>query len=382
MAGRRDYYEVLGVDRSASEQAISDAYRKLALKYHPDRNPGDEEAVARFKEAAEAFEVLNNPEKRARYDRYGHAGVEGGAPRFHDVGDIFEAFGDIFGDSLFGDFFGAGRRRGRRVHQGADVRCEIVLDLPEAAQPCMKTAQFNRHERCPTCNGTGARPGTQPETCQYCGGQGRVLQSAGLFSIQTTCPSCRGRRVVIRDPCSSCGGSGFVTRQVSREVKIPAGVDNDTRLRLPGEGEPSPNGGPPGDCYCFIRVREHPLFHREGRDLICRIPIHYAQAALGATVEVPTLDGPEELSIPPGTQSGDVFRLKNHGMPEPKVRGRGDLIIQVYIEVPKKLTAEHKQILRELAEVENANVTPQRKSFFQTVKEYFQPGFGPGADGE
>ena len=372
MSGKRDYYDVLGIDRAASGHVIADAYRQLALKYHPDRNPSDEEAVAKFKEAAEAFEVLNDPEKRARYDRYGHAGVEGGAPHFRDVSDIFEAFGDIFGDSLFGDLFGGGRRGGRRVRKGADIRCEVVLDLPEAAKACTKTVRFERHEACAKCSGTGARPGTQPEACRYCGGQGRVLQSAGLFSVQTACPSCRGSGSVIRDPCSSCGGAGYVPRKVTREIKIPAGVDNETRLRLPGEGEPSPEGGPPGDCYCFIRVRQHSLFHRDGRHLICQIPIHYAQAALGTTIEVPTLDGPEKLTIPPGTQSGDVLKLKGRGMPDPRARGRGDLVIQVYIEVPKKLSAEHKRILQDLADFENANVTPQRKSFFTQVKEYFQ----------
>ena len=373
MSVKRDYYEVLAVDRSASSQAIADAYRKLALKYHPDRNPNDEEAVARFKEAAEAFEVLSNAEKRARYDQYGHAGLEGGAPQFRDVGDIFEAFGDIFGDSLFGDLFGRGRRRGgRRVHKGADVHCEIVLELREAAYPATKTIRFERHERCGTCNGSGAKPGTQPEACRYCGGHGRVVQSAGLFSLQTTCPSCRGSGKVIHTPCPTCNGLGAVARQVSREVKIPAGVDDGSRLRLPGEGEVSPDGGPPGDCYCLIRVREHSLFQRDGRNLICRVPIHYAQVALGASIEVPTLDGPENLEIPAGAQSGDVFRLKGHGMPEPRVRGRGDLIVQVYIEVPKKLSEEHKEVLRQLAEVENANVSPDRKSFFSKVKEYFQ----------
>jgi len=372
MVGKRDYYDVLGVDRAASDKEIADAYRKLALKYHPDRNPGDEEAVARFKEAAEAFEVLSHAEKRARYDRYGHAGLEGGAPQFRDVSDIFAAFGDIFGDSLFGDFFGG--RRGRRVRKGADIRCEVVLQLPEAARQCTKTIQFDRHRRCSTCGGSGAKPGTRAETCRYCGGQGRVVQAAGLFSLQTTCPSCQGSGTVIRQKCPSCRGSGFVPERVTREVKIPAGVDNGTRLRLAGEGEPSPEGGPPGDCYCVIRVVEHPLFHRDGQHLICQVPIHYAQAALGASIEVPTLNGPEQLKIPPGTQSGEVFKLKGRGMPEPRFRGHGDLIIQVYIDVPKRLDAEHDRILRQLAEIENANVTPERKSFLSKVKEYFQSG--------
>ena len=377
MASKRDYYEVLGVDRSATESELSEAYRKLAMKYHPDRNQGDEEAVDKFKEAAEAFEVLSHSDKRARYDRFGHAGLEGpggGSPQFHDVSDIFEAFGDIFGDSLFGGMFGGGRGRGPRVRRGADVRCEVVLSLLEASRDTTKKVKFKRHETCTDCSGSGARPGTQPATCKYCGGQGRVVQSTGIFSVQTTCPSCRGRGAVIQDPCPSCRGSGQVACGVSREVQIPAGVDNGTRLRLAGEGEPSPNGGPPGDCYCFISVREHSLFHREGRDLICQIPIGYAQAALGASIEIPTLDDREELTIPAGTQNGDVIRFRGGGMPSPRHRGRGDLLVQVFIEVPKKVSGEHERILRQLAEVENANVSPQRKSFFAKAKKYLQPG--------
>ena len=377
MASKRDYYEVLGVDRSASEDQIAEAYRKLALEHHPDRNPGDEDAVVKFKEAAEAFEVLSHAEKRARYDRFGHAGLEGpggGAPQFHDVADIFEAFGDIFGGGLFDGIFGGTGRRGRRVRQGADVRSQIVLDLPEAARGVTKTVEIERPKKCPTCDGTGARPGTQPETCHYCGGRGQVIQSTGIFSLRSTCPSCGGGGSLIRDPCSDCRGSGFVLERVTRDVKIPAGVDTQTRLRLQGEGEPSPDGGPPGDCYCVITVKEHPLFKRDGQHLICQIPIAYSQAALGAKIEVPTLDGPEELEIPAGSQSGDLFRMAGHGMPIPRRRGRGDLIVQVLIEVPKKLTAEHKRILRELAEVENAHVSPERKSFFSKVKDYFQSG--------
>ena len=375
MAEKRDFYDVLGVERSASDKVIAEAYRKLALKYHPDRNPGDQETVGKFKEAAEAFEVLCHPEKRVRYDRYGHAGLEGGAPQFRDVNDIFEAFSDIFGDGLFGDLFG-GRAGGRRQRHrtGASVRCDFSLDLREAAQGVSKTVQFDRHEFCSACNGSGAKPGTSPEKCRYCGGRGQVVQSSGIFSIQTTCPSCRGSGAVIRDACLSCGGSGAVITKVTREIKVPAGVDNQTRLRLPGEGEPSPEGGARGDCFCYVTVREHPFFHRDGRNLICQIPISYAQAALGAKIDVPTLDGCESLEVPCGTQSGAVFRLKDRGMPDARHRGRGDLLVQVFIEVPKKLTPEHERILRDLAEVENAHVTPERKSFFGKLKKYFQAG--------
>jgi molecular chaperone DnaJ len=375
MAEKRDYYEVLGLPRTASEKEISDAYRKAALKYHPDRNPGDEDAVVKFKEAAEAFEVLGHAEKRARYDRYGHAGLAGAgqAPEFRDVSDIFEAFGDIFGDGLFGNLFGGGRRGGgNRTRRGEDIRCDLQLDLLEAARGVTKTVHFRRHERCRTCQGSGARPGTQPETCRYCGGRGRVVQSTGIFSVQSTCPSCQGHGSVVRDPCPDCRGGGYVQREVTREVKVPAGVDSQMRLRLPGEGEPSPNGGPAGDCYVFIGVAEHSLFHRDGDHLVCQVPIGFAQAALGSTIEVPTLDGPEEIEIAAGTQSGEVFRLHGRGMPAARGRGRGDLLIQVYIEVPKKLDAEHERLLRELAEMEKVHVTPARRSFFSKVKEYFQ----------
>jgi molecular chaperone DnaJ len=376
MATKRDYYEVLGVARTASGEEIAQAYRKLAMQYHPDRNPGDQEAVERFKEAAEAFEVLHDREKRQLYDRYGHAGVEGGAPHFRDVGDILDAFGDIFGEGLFGDFFGGRGRRGRRVYKGADVRCDVTLDLGEAARGVTKTVRFQRHQHCSACRGTGAKPGTQPETCRYCGGQGHVLQSSGFFSLQRPCPACRGAGTVIKDPCGQCGGTGVVPQRVTREVKIPAGVDDHTRLRLEGEGEPSPNGGPPGDCYCFISVRPHPLFQREGQHLICQIPITYSQAALGATIDVPTLDGTEELKIAAGTQSGDVFKLRGRGMPDPRYRGRGDLLVQVHIDVPKRLSAEHERVLRELAEIEHTDVTPKRKSFFEKLREYFIPENG------
>jgi molecular chaperone DnaJ len=376
MAAKRDYYEVLGVIRTSSDGEVAAAYRKLAIKFHPDKNPGDEDAVRRFKECAEAYEVLSDSDKRARYDRYGHAGVDGpagGAPHFSDVNDIFQAFGDIFGDSVFGDILGGGRRGGRRVQRGNDVRCDLSLDLLEAARGCTKQVQYKRHQRCPDCEGSGARPGSKPEKCRYCGGQGQVIQSTGIFRVQTTCPACRGAGTTIKDPCATCHGDGVVLQSATREVAIPAGVDSQTRLRMAGEGDPSPNGGPAGDCYCFITVREHPLFARDGQNLICRLPITYPQAALGATVEVPTLAGREELKIPAGTQPGDVFRLRGRGMPDPRQRGNGDLLVQVNLEVPKHVTGKQEELLRELAKEEHANVSPQRKSFFEKLKEYFVP---------
>jgi molecular chaperone DnaJ len=374
MAAKRDYYEVLGVSRSATSKQIADAYRKLAIKYHPDKNPGNEEAVTRFKEAAEAFEVLSDEQKRSRYDRYGHAGVEGGVHQFTDVHEIFEAFGDIFGGGLFGDLFGGGRRRGgRRTHKGADVGCEVRVDLLEAALGCTKTVEFQRHEFCETCRGSGAKPGTRPETCHYCGGRGQVIQSSGLFRVQTTCPACRGAGTVVKHACPTCSGDGAVLHTVRREVTIPPGIDDRMRVRLAGEGEPSPNGGPRGDCYCLVHVSPHPLFQRQGQDLICTVPITYAQAALGAKIEVPTLEGRDEIELPAGTQPGEVFKLRGRGMPNPRRRGRGDLLVQVALEVPRTLSPRQEALLRELADEEHVHVSPHRKSFFEKLREYFVP---------
>lgn len=368
MSTQRCYYEVLGVSRESSDGEISTAYRKLAIKYHPDKNPGDEEAIGRFKEAAEAFEILNDKEKRSRYDRFGHAGVNGqagGGGGFSDVEDIFSAFGDMFGDLFSG---GGGRGRARA---GRDVRCDVTLTLHEAAEGTTKTVEFKRHESCEDCEGSGAAPGSTRETCGYCGGHGRVIQSAGIVRMQTTCPSCRGEGSKIEKPCRSCRGSGQTLKSVSTEVRIPGGVDDGTRVRISGEGEPSSSGGPPGDCYCFITVLKHPLFDREGQHLVCRVPITYTQAALGCDLEVPTLSGRGEVKLPPGTQSGDVFRLNGEGMPDPRRHGLGDLLVQVTIEVPKKISGDEEKLLRELANLEKTNVAPERKSFFSNLKDYF-----------
>jgi len=368
MAGKRDYYEVLGVERNASVKVIADSYRKLAIKYHPDKNPGDEETVAHFKECAEAFEVLSDSEKRGRYDRFGHAGVGGNAAHFTDVNDIFSAFGDIFGDSVFGDLFGG---RGRRANKGTDVRANITLDLIEAARGVTKTIEFQRHEQCSDCKGSGAKPGTQRSKCSYCGGRGQIIQSTGIFRVQTTCPSCQGAGSTVKEACAHCRGAGYVLHKVRREVSIPAGIDDQMRVRLAGEGEPSPNGGARGDCYCFITVKEHPLFERDGQHLIVRMPITYAQAALGTKLEVPTLDRRHELKVPGGTASGTVFRLRGLGMPHPRRRDVGDLLVEVNIDVPKKLTERQRELLREMAELENVHVSPPRKSFFEKVRDYF-----------
>lgn len=366
MAQPRDYYTVLGVERTSSTEEISVAYRKLAIQFHPDKNPGDEDAISHFKEAAEAFEILGDKEKRASFDRFGHAGVNGqGGSQFHDVEDIFSAFGDIFGD-IFGG--GGGQRRPRK---GRDVRCDVNLSLHEAAQGVTTEVSFHRHETCVDCSGSGASTGSERVACSYCGGHGRVVQSAGIVRMQTTCPACHGQGSVVDDPCQTCEGTGQQLKKVVTTVNIPAGVDNDTRVRISGQGEPSPGGGVPGDCYCFISVDPHSLFERDGQHLICRVPITYAQATLGTTLEVPTLQGRGELKVPTGTQSGSVFRMQGEGMPDPRRRGRGDLLVQVSIEVPKKLSKEEKQLLRQLAELEQKHVAPERKSFFGKLKDYF-----------
>ena len=367
MAAKRDYYEVLNVSRTASGDEVSTAYRRLAVKYHPDKNPGNEEAIGRFKEAAEAFEVLSDGEKRSLYDRFGHAGVDaqmGAGPHFADVEDIFSAFGDMFSD-LFGGRVRRGPRRGR------DVRCDVTLTLHEAANGVMKTIEFHRHERCELCYGSGAAPGSSREKCQYCGGHGQVIQQAGIVRVQTTCPSCQGVGSVLKHRCKGCDGSGHVLKKVVTDVQIPAGIDEGMRIRVAGEGEPSLNGGPSGDCYCFVSVLSHPLFEREGQHLICRVPITYPQAVLGCILEVPTLQGRDELKIPPGSQSGEVFRLNGRGMPDPRRYGLGDLLVQVTIEVPKKVSDEEESLLRDLAQLENQNVAPHRKSFFERLKNYF-----------
>lgn len=369
MASKRDYYEILGVKRDASDRDIATSYRKLAVKFHPDSNPGNAEATEKFKEAAEAYEILSDREKRARYDQFGHAGTDQFAHHFHDVEDVFEAFGDIFSE-----MFGGGSRRGRggrRVRRGADVRVDVTLTLEEAARGVLKSVELARNKACATCKGTGSKPGSQRATCRHCNGQGQVVQSAGILRVQTTCPACQGAGSTVTDPCPDCRGRGHVQDRSKLDVTIPGGIDNGMRVRLAGYGEPSPDGGPPGDCYCFVEVKKHKLFEREGTHLILRMPISYSQAALGAMIEVPTLAGPHELRVPAGTQSGDVFRVRGRGMPDPRGGSAGDLHVQTYIEVPKKMTQRQEKLLRDLAELEKTEVSPHRKSFLERLKEYF-----------
>lgn len=372
MPEKRDYYEVLGVEKDASAKSIKTSYKSIALKNHPDRNPDDESAVERFKEAAEAFEVLSDPEKRARYDRFGHAGLQGGGggthqPGFSDVGDIFSMFGDIF------EGFGLGGRQGggQRARRGSHLQATLAIDLPEAASGCTRTIEISRREPCSTCSGSGARPGSSADSCDYCGGHGRVVQSQGIFSVQTTCPACRGEGQVIRDKCDDCRGEGRVPRPVTLDVKIPAGIDSGMRLCLRGEGEAGPRGEMRGDLYVDIDVHEHPLFRREGPHLVCQVPITFSQAALGADIDIPVLEGRHSLEVPAGTQPGHVFRIRGGGMPDPRGGRAGDLMVEVQVEVPRKLGDEQEELLRQLAEIEQANVSPHRESFLDKLVDWF-----------
>ncbi|MBI3092337.1 MAG: molecular chaperone DnaJ [Candidatus Tectomicrobia bacterium] len=346
---KRDYYEVLGVSRSANTEEIKKAYRKLALKHHPDRNPGNQDAEEKFKEAAEAYEVLRDAEKRQLYDRFGHEGLKGsGFAGFHDFDDIVTSFGDIFGD-LFG--FG---RRGRRssARQGADLRYDLEIDFMEGVRGAEREIEIEKYTRCHACEGTGARPGTSPITCPTCAGRGQVSRTQGFFELRTTCPACRGQGTIIREPCDDCHGGGRVRSKKRLSLKIPAGVDTGARLRLTGEGEEGMDGGPPGDLYIDLYVREHEFFKREGAHLICTIPISFSLAALGGKLEVPTLEGSEAIEIPRGTQSGAVFRLPGRGIPSLRGYGAGDQILQITVRTPTKLSKRQEELLRELAEIE------------------------------
>ena len=380
MATKRDYYEILGVARDAAPEDVKRAYRKAAAANHPDRNPGDKAAVERFKEAAEAFDVLGDVDKRALYDRYGHdafARAGGRQPGFNDVGDIFSAFGD-----LFEGFFGpqVGRSGGRRPTRGDSLRCSINLELREAAFGCTRAVEIQRAELCSTCDGSGAKPGSSAEKCSYCAGRGQVVQAQGFFRIQTTCPACRGAGEIIRDKCPKCAGSGREEKAVKLDVKVPAGVDNGMQLCLRGEGEPGDHGGPRGDLFCDIHVAQHALFIRQGHDLVCTVPVSFSQAALGTELDVPLLDGKQRLEIPAGTQPGEIIRLRGKGMPDPHSRRKGDMLVEIHIEVPRKLNERQEELLRELAEVEKKNVSAHQKSFLEKLKDYFASSGEPESE--
>lgn len=373
MAEKTCYYDVLQVERTVGKSEIDRAYRKLAIRYHPDSNRDDEGAVEKFKQATEAYEVLSDPAKRERYDRLGHAGVDG-VHQFNDVEDIFEAFGDLFGGGMFGDLFGSrGGGRRRRGRRGADIRCNVTLTLEEAARGVEKDISFRRRVGCEVCSGSGASPGSQPTVCGTCGGQGQVIQSAGILRVQTACPNCRGSGQQISQPCGECRGSGLQNKKAELTVTIPAGVDDGMRVRVQGEGEASPDGGPVGDCYVFINVRPHELFKRDGVHLILQLPISFSQAALGAEIEVPTLSGPHQLRIAAGTQNGEVLTVAGQGVVDPRSGQTGDLLVQVFIEVPKKLEPEQERLLRELAELDHESVLPHRKSFLDKLRNFFDP---------
>jgi molecular chaperone DnaJ len=369
---KADYYETLGLDRRASDQDIKSAYRKLALKYHPDRNPGDREAEERFKQAAEAYSVLSDPQKRGQYDRFGHAGVSGvggaGAGGFDPT--VFADFSDILGDLFgFGDMFGGGRRRGRAENRGSDLRYDLELSFEEAAFGKQTRIKVPHRETCRECSGSGSAKGSGPSTCPTCGGHGQVRYQQGFFSIARTCGQCQGSGQFIKDPCRECRGEGRVVREKTLDVKIPAGVDTGTRLRIAGEGDVGSHQGRPGDLYVLIHVREHEFFERRDDDLLCHIPVSFTQAALGAEITVPTLDGERSLKIPPGTQPDSVFRIRGAGIP--RGGGHGDLYVNVSLRVPTKLTREQREIVSQLAETEKAENQPIQKRILERVKEIF-----------
>ncbi len=362
---KRDYYEVLGVTRTSTEAEIKRAYRTLAVQHHPDKNPDDPHAEEKFKEAAEAYSVLSDAQKRAAYDRFGHQGVGAGSgfdPGFTNIEDIFDMFG-------FGEMFG--QRQGRRttVQRGSDLRYDLEITLEDAAAGRDEKLRIPRLEKCDECSGSGAEKGTRPETCITCNGAGQTRYQQGFFSVMRTCPNCGGHGRIIKTPCAKCRGAGRVERQKTIEIKIPAGVETGSRLRVTGEGEAGVNGGPSGDLFVVLHVREHENFERQGNNLYSAVPVTFAQAALGTDIKVKTLDGEEDLKVPAGTQTGTVFRVKGHGMPNLGGRGKGDLFVAVTLVTPKTLTKEQRKLLEQLAEIEDMDFTDE--SFMDKVRNIF-----------
>ncbi|USH03020.1 molecular chaperone DnaJ [Grimontia kaedaensis] len=371
----RDFYEVLGVSRDASERDIKKAYKRLAMKYHPDKNPGDETAAEKFKEVKLAYEILTDDQKRAAYDQYGHAAFEqggmGGGGGFGGGAD----FSDIFGD-VFGDIFGGGRRGGQaRAQRGADLRYNMELSLEEAVRGVTKEIDVPTYVSCDPCGGSGAKPGSSPQTCGTCHGQGQVQMRQGFFAVQQTCPTCHGRGKIIKDPCDSCHGQGRVQKTKTLSVKIPAGVDTGDRIRLTGEGEAGEFGAPAGDLYVQVHVRDHHIFTRDGNNLYCEVPVSFTMAALGGEVEVPTLDGRVSLKVPTETQTGRMFRMRGKGVQSVRGGGLGDLICKLVVETPVNLSSKQKELLREFEESLGGSAAkkhkPKSEGFFDGVKKFF-----------
>ncbi len=372
---KRDFYEILGVGKNASDEEIKKAYRKLAMKHHPDRNPDSKSAEEKFKEAKEAYEMLSDPQKRDAYDRYGHAGVDPNMGGGGGGGGFADAFGDIFGD-IFGQAGGGrGGRGGPQVYRGADLRYNLEITLEQAAHGYDTTIRVPSWDNCETCDGSGAKPGTSPVSCTTCGGHGQVRMQQGFFSVLQTCPKCHGSGKINPSPCGTCSGAGKIKRNKTLEVKIPAGIDDGMRIRSSGNGEPGMNGGPPGDLYVEIRIKQHAMFQRDGDDLHCEIPISFAKAALGGEIEVPTLNGKASFTIPEGTQSGKTFRLRSKGIKGVRSGYAGDLFCHVIVETPVTLTERQKELMREFEQLTvegGSKHSPQTKSWKDKVKEFFE----------
>jgi molecular chaperone DnaJ len=369
---KRDYYEVLGVGREADGQELKSAYRKMALKHHPDRNPGSREAEENFKEAAEAYSVLGDADKRALYDRYGHQGLTGAAAPAGFDPSVFADFSDIFGDFFgFGDLFGSGSRRRTRAGRGDDLRYDLEIGFEEAMRGMSAEILIPRDELCSRCQGSRAEPGSGLVTCPGCRGRGEVIYQQSFLSIRRTCSQCGGSGKMIRQTCVQCRGQGSVRVERRLKIDVPPGIDNGTRLRLTKEGQPGYNGGPPGDLYVVMKIKEHPVFTRQAGDLHCTVPISIVQAALGAEIQIPTLDEPETLAIPEGTQHGAEFRLRNQGVPHLGAKGRGDLYVHIEVRIPSRLTKEQRRLLESLAQTLPADNRPNEKGLFDKVKDYF-----------